>query len=135
MKDYQDNIIETHKGKLVSKIVKMSMDIEVPESPRDENGIIIDSNFSFKYYRKHYWDNVDLTDDALVNNPVFHNKLEYFFGERMMVQHWDSIIAFAFPFVISLFPIVECLNTVLVGLLQTLEKVRSWAWIRCTCKC
>ena len=35
MKDYQDNIIETHKGKLVSKIVKMSMDIEVPESPRE----------------------------------------------------------------------------------------------------
>ena len=104
VKDYQDNIIETNKGMLVSKIVKMSMDIEVPESPRDENGNIIDSNFTFKYYRKHYWDNVDLTDDALVNNPVFHNKLEYYFGDRMMVQHWDSIIAFAFPFCDQLAP-------------------------------
>ena len=98
VKDYQDDIIISQKGKLVSKIVKMSMDIVVPDSPKDEKGNIIDSNFTFKYYRGHYWDNVDLGDDALVNNPVFHNKLEYFFGDRMMIQHWDSIIAFAFPF-------------------------------------
>ena len=104
VKDYQDNIVEGQQGRLVSKIVKMSMDVIVPDSPKDENGNMIDSNFTFKYYRGHYWDNVDLTDDALVNNPVFHNKLEYFFGDRMMVQHWDSIIAYAFPFCDQLNP-------------------------------
>ena len=82
----------------------MSMEIEVPPPPKDANGNIIDSNFSFNYYRSHFWDNVDLTDDALVNNPVFHNKLKTYFGERMMVQHWDSVLNFAFPFCDALNP-------------------------------
>ena len=85
VKKYQDDIVEGQRGRLVSKIVKMSMDVIVPDSPRDENGNVIDSNFTFKYYRSHYWDNVDLRDDALVNNPVFHNKLEYFFGDRIYI--------------------------------------------------
>jgi len=74
------------------------MEIDVPPAPRDDQGNIIDSNFSFKYYRSHYWDNVDLNDDALVNNPVFHNKLKTYFGQRLMVQHWDTVLNYAFPF-------------------------------------
>ena len=104
VKAYQDDIIEKQEGKLVSKIVRMSMDVVIPASPRDDKGVIIDSNFTFKYYRNHYWDNVDLKDDALVNNPVFHNKLEYFFGDRMMIQHWDSVLTFAFSFCDQLTP-------------------------------
>jgi thiol-disulfide isomerase/thioredoxin len=83
---------------LVGKIVKMSLDVEVPEAPKNENGAIIDSNFRYKYYFEHYWDNVDLTADALVNNPIFHNKLEFYFGKNMMIQHWDTIIKYAFKF-------------------------------------
>tara|TARA_Y100001978_G_scaffold68958_1_gene62013 strand:- start:900 stop:2453 length:1554 start_codon:yes stop_codon:yes gene_type:complete len=104
VKDYQNNLLVKHYGKLAAKVVKMSMEIEVPPPPKDANGNIIDSNFSFNYYRSHFWDNVDLTDDALVNNPVFHNKLKTYFGERMMVQHWDSVLNFAFPFCDALNP-------------------------------
>ena len=93
---YQKNLVEQFKGKLVSKIVKMSMEVEIPEAPRDKNDSIIDKDFKFKYYRSHYWDNVDFTDDALVNNPVFHNKLEYYFGKNMMIQHWDTVIHYSF---------------------------------------
>ncbi len=56
---YQKNLIEQNKGKLVSKIVKMSMEVEIPEPPRDKNDSIIDKDFKFKYYRSHFWDNVD----------------------------------------------------------------------------
>ena len=95
---YQKNLVEQNKGKLVSKIVKMSMEVEIPEPPKDKNDSIIDKDFKFKYYRAHYWDNVDFTDDALVNNPVFHNKLEFYFGKNMMLQHWDTVIYYAFNF-------------------------------------
>jgi thiol-disulfide isomerase/thioredoxin len=76
----------------------MSREISIPESPKDEAGRVLDSNFRFKYYRKHFWDNVDLNDDALVNNPVFHNKLEFYFGKNMCIQHWDSVLYYAFDF-------------------------------------
>ena len=43
--DYQNNLIKSNPGKLVSKIVYMSMDIDIPEPPKDEKGNLIDSNF------------------------------------------------------------------------------------------
>ncbi len=95
---YQKKLIETHSNKLVGKIVKMSLDVTIPEAPRNEKGMIIDSNFRYKYFRSHFWDNIDLTDDRLVNTPIFGQKIEYFFGKNMLIQHPDTVLKFAFPF-------------------------------------
>jgi thiol-disulfide isomerase/thioredoxin len=102
--DYQNKLIADHPTTLVSKVVKMSMDIDIPEAPVDEKGNVIDSFFRFNYFRTHYWDNVDLKDDRLVNTPVFHNKLEYYFGKNMLVQHWDTILNYAYQFCDQLDP-------------------------------
>lgn len=96
--NYQNSLIKNNPDKLVAKIVRMSMDVNVPEAPRNEKGEIIDSNFRYKYFRDHYWDNVDLKDDRLVNTPVFGSKMDYFFGKNMLIQHPDTILKFAFPF-------------------------------------
>jgi thiol-disulfide isomerase/thioredoxin len=101
---YQKKLITSNPGKLVSKIVTMSMDIDIPEPPRDKNGNLIDSNFKFNYFRAHFWDNVDFKDDRLVNTPIFHSKLEYYFGKNMMIQHWDTILKNAFSFCDALDP-------------------------------
>ncbi len=98
VEEYQAKLMNLHKDKLVSKIVKMSTEVTIPEAPVDAKGNIIDSSFRFNYYRKHYWDNVDLLDERLVNNPVFHNKLEYYFSKNMMIQHWDTVLVNAFEF-------------------------------------
>lgn len=96
--NYQLDLQKNNPTKLVSKIIKMSMDVVVPEAPKDANGKVIDENFRYTYYRAHYWDNIDLKDDRLVNTPVFGSKVEYFFGKNMLIQHPDSVLAFAFPF-------------------------------------
>ena len=80
---YQNDLIAKNPGKLVSKIVKMSIDVIIPDAPKDEKGRIKDSSFQFRYFQSHYWDNVDLLDERLVNNPIFHNKLEYYFSKNM----------------------------------------------------
>lgn len=94
--DYQNDLIKNNPKKLVSKIVKMSMEIEIPEAPRDEAGNMIDSSFKFNYYRAHYFDNIDFSDDRLVRTPVFHGKLEHYFSKNMMIQHWDTVLHYAF---------------------------------------
>lgn len=76
----------------------MGMDIVIPDAPKDENGKQIDPEFSYHFYRDHFFDNIDLKDDRLVNTPVFHNKLETYFGKTMMIQHWDTVIKYAFEF-------------------------------------
>ncbi len=94
--DYQKSIMSNNPDLLWSKYVGMTIDVEVPEAPKDEKGNILDSNFRYNYYRKHYWDNVDFNDDRLVNSPDFHSKLEYLFSSKMTIQHWDTIIKYAF---------------------------------------
>jgi thiol-disulfide isomerase/thioredoxin len=95
---YQNNIADNPNNLLVSKIVKMSMDIVIPEAPLDANGAMIDSNFRFNYYRDHYFDNIDLKDDRLMRNRVFHNKFTNYFSSNIMLQHWDTVIHYAFQF-------------------------------------
>ncbi|MCH2232064.1 MAG: DUF5106 domain-containing protein [Crocinitomicaceae bacterium] len=94
--NYQNDIVKNHSKKLVSKIVKMSMDIVIPDAPLDEAGNMIDSNFRFNYYREHYFDNIDLQDERLVRTPIYHNKLENYFSKNMMIQHWDTVINYAY---------------------------------------
>lgn len=119
---YQNNIMSQHKDKLVAKIVKMSTEIVIPEAPVDAKGNIIDSSFRFHYYRQHYWDNVDLLDERLVNNPVFHNKLEYFFSKNMMMQHWDTVLYYAFDFCDRLNPKTKTFEYVVGWLTSTYGK-------------
>lgn len=96
--EYQKALIANNPDKLVAKVVKMSMDIEVPEAPRDATGKLIDSTWGYKYYRDHYFDNIDLTDDRLLNTPMFHNKMDDFFSKKMLIQHPDTIVKYAYIF-------------------------------------
>jgi thiol-disulfide isomerase/thioredoxin len=95
---YQKILVAENPTTLVSKIVKMSMDVEVPEAPRNVDGSLVDSNFAYHYFRDHYFDNIDLNDDRLLSTPVFHNKLEYFFSNNMLPPMPDSIVKFAYRF-------------------------------------
>ena len=93
--DHQKEIIAANPDLLVSKIIHMSMDVDIPEAPVDENGEPLDSNFRFNYYQKHYWDNVNFNDDRLVKTPIYHTKLQNYF-EKTMPQHWDTVVQYAF---------------------------------------
>lgn len=63
---------------------------EVPEIPTLSNGRP-DSTFAYRYYKAHFWDGTDFTDDRLLRTPVFHNKLKKYF-ETVVVQNPDSVI-------------------------------------------
>lgn len=119
---YQKNLVEVNSTKLVSKIVKMGMDIVIPDAPKDASGKQIDPEFSYHYYRDHYFDNIDLKDDRLVNTPVFHNKLETYFGKTMMIQHWDTIIKYAFEFCDRLDPKSKMFEYCVSWITSTYEK-------------
>jgi len=92
---YQKKLIAENQGTFIAMMVLMSMDIELPEAPKDANGVITDSNFVYNYYINHYWDNVDLKDPRIVNTPVYGNKLDKYFSEQGMIQIPDSIAKYA----------------------------------------
>jgi len=96
--DYQAAMLKNHPEKLATKMIRMSIDVVIPDYPKDEKGQVIDSSFRYKYYKAHFWDNIDLKDDRLVNTPVFAQKIEYFFGKNMLVQHPDTVVQAAYAF-------------------------------------
>ncbi|XOV67467.1 MAG: thioredoxin-like domain-containing protein [Fluviicola sp.] len=99
VEDYRNDLVENHGEMLATKILKMSFEVEVPDEPVNEEGEPLDKNFRYKYYKEHYWDNIDLTDERLVRTKIFGEKLDYYFSKKMLVQHWDSIIVEAFDFI------------------------------------
>lgn len=88
---FQGDIITKHPTTFTARFLKTMREIEVPEAPRRADGTI-DSTWQFRYYREHYWDNYDLSDDALlrVPKPIYQNKVKDYL-DRLFIQDPDTI--------------------------------------------
>jgi thiol-disulfide isomerase/thioredoxin len=91
VKKYKTDIIEKHPGILLTAIFKASTEPEVPQAPLKADGTK-DSLFPYRYFRAHYFDNIDMKDDRLLRTPVFAPKIKQYI-ERIIPQHPDSICA------------------------------------------
>lgn len=87
--DYRDSVAKSNPKLLISKIFMMMKDVDIPETPTLPNGRK-DSLFAYNYYRYHYFDHFDFTDDRISYTPVFHNKVEYYIT-KVTPQIPDSI--------------------------------------------
>jgi peroxiredoxin len=87
--NYRKDFIKANPTKFVSKVFNSMIDVEIPETPKLPNGRP-DSTFPYRYYKAHYWDNIDLNDDGLIRSPVFHGKLDRYI-KQMVLQTPDSI--------------------------------------------
>lgn len=92
VKDDWARIIKEHPNSFTAKImIKPQMETEIPDPPILPNGRK-DSLFSYRYYRAHYWDNIDLSDDRILRSPQYHGKLDFYF-KSVIIQMPDSIMA------------------------------------------
>ncbi len=90
VKAERNKVMQENPTLFYGKLLKCMKEIDVPEAPKDASGKITDSAFQWKFYKLHYWDNVDLTDDRLLRCPVVHNKLKTYLTQTV-VQVPDSI--------------------------------------------
>jgi thiol-disulfide isomerase/thioredoxin len=97
-------------------------DIEMPkDGPRDSRGVLIDSSWQWRFYKTHYWDNVDLNDDRLLRTPIFHNKLNYYYTKTLM-QIPDSLIVEGDQFLSKMKPSTDLFKYSLVYMLNEMAK-------------
>lgn len=89
VKSYKTNFMKDNPDLLISKVFKASRDPEVPEAPILPNGRK-DSVFQYRYYKAHYFDDIDFTDDRLLRTPVFHERLKKYLTE-VVAQTPDSL--------------------------------------------
>ncbi len=91
VKEYRMKIIKDYPNTFMAQIIRAMSEPEIPEAPRDAKGNIIDSTFQFRYYKAHYFDNVDFSDDRLLRTPIFQNKIKTY-TQQLTVPLPDSII-------------------------------------------
>lgn len=89
---YQDQIISKYPSTVTARILKANKPVEIPDAPTLPNGEK-DQAFAYKYYKAHFFDNFDLTDDALIRmpRPFYLDKLKEYL-DKMVVPHQDSLI-------------------------------------------
>ncbi|MFH1005155.1 MAG: redoxin domain-containing protein [Bacteroidota bacterium] len=87
---YKIDFIKDYPHLFLTTIFKAQKEPDVPKSPLLANGKE-DSTFNYRYFKEHFFDNIDVTDDRLLRSPIFHTKLKYFFT-NVIIQHPDSII-------------------------------------------
>jgi peroxiredoxin len=96
VKDYRHNFIKDHPKLFVSNLLKAMEEPEVPEAPLLPDGKK-DTLFAFHYYKTHFFDNIDFSDERLLRTPIFHSKVKQYM-DKLTVQNPaapDSIMASA----------------------------------------
>jgi peroxiredoxin len=89
VKEYKTNFIKNNPKTFVAKLFKAMEEPEIPDAPILPNGKK-DTTFAYRYYKSHFFDNFDLTDDRLLRSPIFHNKIKQYL-EKLTPQTPDSI--------------------------------------------
>lgn len=86
--DYRDKIIEENPESMLAALLKSMKEPQVAiVKPVTRE----DSLENYQYYKKHYWDGIDFTDDRVIRTPFFLPKVERFFREVVSPAP-DSII-------------------------------------------
>lgn len=88
---YKSDIIQKHPKTFLAAFFNAMKEPVIPKAPILENGRE-DSTFAYRYFRSHFWDNIDLSDERLLRTPILHGKIDQYF-EKVLIQHVDTIIA------------------------------------------
>ncbi len=87
---YRKKFIAAHPESFTVKLLRVNAEPELPPAPILANGRK-DSLWTFNYYKAHYWDNFDFSDERLLRTPFFQPKLERYVKD-LIVQVPDSVI-------------------------------------------
>lgn len=94
---HNDQTIAANKDNFLANFLRALKDVEVPKFTFPESMTQAERDSaqqvrSYYYYRGHFYDNFDLTDDRLLRTPFFTKKINKYFDESVP-QVADSVAA------------------------------------------
>ncbi len=88
VKSKQDQMIRLNPKSILSLLINWSRDVQIPDFPDIEADK--KNQYIFDYYKSHYFDYADFTDDRAVRLPLFTQKIDRYL-QKLTIQHPDSI--------------------------------------------
>ena len=118
VEDKQARIIKEYPDYLTTMLIKAHKEFVEPEFEGSEEEV---HQQTYDYYRKHYFDNVDLADPRIVRTPFVHEKINYYL-EKLTYQQPDSLNQ-SLDYILGHFdPESEAFQVYLVHFLNTYAK-------------
>jgi len=87
-KEYKLKLIEENRGTFTATLLTAMREVEIPDSIKNST----DSTAAFYYYRNHFWDYFDLSDERLLRTPLFDKRIDEYFN-NLVALNPDSVIA------------------------------------------
>ncbi len=87
---YRTDYLKKYPNTLLANIFNALKVPDVPEGDHKLADGTEDKEFAYRYYKSHYWDDFNFSDDRLINTPVFDGRLEEYFS-KLVLQNPDSI--------------------------------------------
>src|SRR5690606_33693374 len=90
---YRKDYVAKYPNTLLSSLMQTLIVPEAPPGPHYlDDGKTIDSNFAYHFYKDHYWDNFDFSDNRLMFAPIYESRLNEYFN-RLVLQIPDTVNA------------------------------------------
>lgn len=89
---FQNDLVERNKNNFLGAYVKGTIPVETPEF--DEVADSIRGRVRYQYFKKHYFDNVNLSDPRFLRTPFFPSMVDGFIA-RHVLQDPDTLAAAA----------------------------------------
>lgn len=80
---YQDDLLKKYPDFLTPKLVTGGRLPKVPPHLKEQQEIL-------KFYKEHFWDSYDWTDDRLIRTPILKDKMQTYI-DRLTVPQVDSV--------------------------------------------
>lgn len=91
MNDYKENLVEENPQTFIASFFRLMTESKIPDTMPTLPDGSKDSSYPYRYYKKHFWDGIDLGDDRLIRTPVFFKKLDTYF-DQVVSKNPDSIV-------------------------------------------
>ena len=95
MKDYLDNYQKQNAQYRFTQLVSMFGGVDVPDHIPAGSSDTNLHEWQARYYRTHFWDNVDLADHSLIYTPQLFEKTNLYFFGVLYYQDADTITKYA----------------------------------------
>ncbi len=82
----QSDILEYHSETMAAMLIRSNISIDVPDFPNSENPKMD----RYRYYKSHYFDNVNLSDPNSLRTPFLQQRVDYYIT-KLTPNHPDSI--------------------------------------------
>jgi thiol-disulfide isomerase/thioredoxin len=90
---YRQDYAKKYQGTYLSNVFNA---LKVPDVPEGtfylEDKKTVDSNYAYRYYKQHYWDDFSFNDNRIMYSPIYDGKLDEYFN-RLVVPLPDSVNA------------------------------------------